>query len=293
MRNPFDVFLTSKVTIRKPDGSLSAALKASVENNRIETHDTTLVIDEGDIAIRELPNGQREFYEVQRVEYKDGIAGHIPQLVVLHCVRRKEAMPVFGSHSPVTIVRARGTPDEKTWEAQMGGDRARKALFYRDDRVKTGDEIQCELFDEPKIVSRVDPVMTMSGLSHWEAEMVPKSQWQKLQREALSNITVTGQGARVNIGSHDHSIQHFNNVQADNAAVLSVLEEIKVAIQHTVTSPAENKDASLDVEQLKTELQRSKPDKNLIWALVQRLNSLGSLVETVAKLTPLLQHLGF
>jgi hypothetical protein len=291
MSNPFDIFLTSVVTIRKPDGSLSAALKASAENSRIEIHDTSLVIDQGDIAIRDLPNGQHEYYEVQRVEYKDGIAGHIPQWVVLHCVRRKETMPVFGSHSLVTIIRARGTPDEKSWEAQMGGDRARKALFYLDDRIKTGDEIHCELFDEPKIISKVDPAMTMSGVSHWEADMMPQSEWRRHHGAALPNITLTGQGARVNIGSSDHSIQHFHNAQADNAAVLQALEEIRAAIKG-LGSSVESKDASLDVDQLKTELQRSKPDKSLIWTLVERLNGLAGLAEKVAKLTPLLQHLG-
>ena len=134
--------------------------------------------------------------------------------------------------------------------------------------------------------------MTSSGVSHWEAEMMPESEWHRRHRETLPNITMTGQGARVNIGSSDHSIQHFHNVMADNAAVLRVLEEIKVAIQQNVGSPAESKDASLDVEQLKMELQRSKPDKSLIWALVERLNSLVGLAEKIAKLTPLLQHLG-
>ena len=200
-------------------------------------------------------------------------------------------MPVFGSHSLVTIVRARGTPEEKTWEAQMGGDRARKALFYLDDRVKTGDEIHCELFDEPKVISKVDPSLTMSGVSHWEAEMMPQSEWSRRHAAALPNIMMTGQGARVNIGSSDQSIQHFHNAQADNAAVLQALEEIKAAIQ-ALGSSVESKDASLDVEQLKTELQRSKPDKSLVWTLVERLNGLAGLAEKIAKLTPLLQHLG-
>jgi hypothetical protein len=201
-------------------------------------------------------------------------------------------MPSFGSHSLVTIVRARGTPDEKSWEAQMGGDRARKALFYIDDRIKTGDEIHSELFDEPKIISKVDPSMMMSGVSHWEAEMMPQSEWNRRHGAVLPNITMTGQGARVNIGSSDHSSQHFHNAQADNAAVLQALEEIKAAIAHNVASPSESKDASLDVEQLKMELQRSKPDQNSIGKFVDRLNGLAGLADKVTKLTVLLQSLG-
>jgi hypothetical protein len=291
MSNPFSIFLTSVVTIRESDGSISPALRASVENSRIEIHDTSLVIEQGDCAIRDLPNGQHEYYEVQRVEYKDGIEGHIPQFVVLHCLRKKKTMPSFGSHTLVTVIRAHGTADEKRWEAQMGGDRARKALFYIDDRVKTGDEVHCELFDEPKIISKVDPAMAFDGPSHWEAEMMPQSEWNRRHAPSSPHITMTGQGARINIASADHSSQHFHNAQSD-AAVLQALEEIKAAIAQHVASPAESKDASLDVEQLKMELQRSKPDQNSIGKFIDRLNSLAGLADKVTKLTVLLQSLG-
>ena len=174
----------------------------------------------------------------------------------------------------------------------MGGDRARKALFYIDDRIKTGDEIQSDLFDEPKIISKVDPSMTMDGVSHWEAEMMPQSEWNRRHGPALPAVTISGQGARVNIGSADHSSQHFHNVQSDSAAVLQALEEIKTAIAQHVISPAESKDAALDVEQLKMELQRSKPDQNSIGKFVDRLSGLAGLADKVTKLTVLLQSLG-
>jgi hypothetical protein len=35
-------------------------VKASVENDRIEIHDTSLTIDQGDFVIRDLPNGQHD-----------------------------------------------------------------------------------------------------------------------------------------------------------------------------------------------------------------------------------------
>jgi hypothetical protein len=53
-----------------------------------------------------------------------------------------------------------------------------------------------------------------------------------------------------------------------------VLEEIKRAVSQLAVSPTEGKDAVLDVEQLRTELQRWKPDKKLIWTLVEHLNGL-------------------
>jgi CheY-like chemotaxis protein len=50
-------------------------------------------------------------------------------------------------------------------------------LFYLQDRVKTGDEIHSDVFDEPRVIVRVDPALVMEGVSHWEATIVPRSQW--------------------------------------------------------------------------------------------------------------------
>lgn len=122
---------------------------------------------------------------------------------------------------------------------------------------------------------------------------MPKSEWGFRHRAALPSITVSGQGARVNLGSIDQSVQHFHNQQADHAAVLHALDEILEAIQQTIRSPTDSNDAAVDVEQIKMELQRSKPEKGRIWTLVDRLSSLAGLAEKVAKLTPLLQQLGF
>ena len=57
-------------------------------------------------------------------------------------------------------------------------------------------------------------------------------------------------------------------------------------------SAADKNDAAIDVEQLKTELQRSKPEKSRVWALVERLNGIAGLLEKVTKLAPLLHQLG-
>jgi hypothetical protein len=51
------VFLTSLVSIRKADGTVFEKLKASVSDNKIEIHDTSLLIDVGDIAIRNCLTG--------------------------------------------------------------------------------------------------------------------------------------------------------------------------------------------------------------------------------------------
>jgi hypothetical protein len=50
------------------------------------------------------------------------------------------------------------------WDTQAGGDFRSKMLFYLQDRVKTGDEIHCDIFDEPRVVARVDPALVMEGV---------------------------------------------------------------------------------------------------------------------------------
>lgn len=201
-------------------------------------------------------------------------------------------MPVFGSHYPVTVVRGAKTADEKRWETRMGGDLSRKALFYIDDKIKTGDEIHADVFDEPRIVVRVTPSLVAEGVSHWEAEMLPQSEWQLRHRAALPPITVTGMGARVNVHSVDQSTQNFHNQYNDNAALIQALDDVKAMIQQQAISADERNDAIVDVEQIKMEMQRSKPDKGRIWTLMDRLNGVAGLAEKLAKLVPLLQQLG-
>jgi hypothetical protein len=81
-------------------------------------------------------------------------------------------MAVFGRSIDVEIVHAPGTVEEKRWSTTMGGDLATKALFHPVDRVVTGDEVHASLFDEPRVISSVNPVTTLDGtVSHWEARM--------------------------------------------------------------------------------------------------------------------------
>ena len=97
MHDPFEVFLTSLVSIRQPDGTQFEKLKASVRDNKIEVHDVSLAIDVGDVAIRHLPNGREEYYRIISVDFKEGVADAVPDWLELHCERISN-MPVFGSY---------------------------------------------------------------------------------------------------------------------------------------------------------------------------------------------------
>jgi hypothetical protein len=291
MRDPFEVFLTSVVSIRKADGTLFEKLKASVSDNKIEIHDVSLPVDVGDIAIRQLPNGREENYRILAIAFKEGVANAIPGWLELRC-ERILTMPVFGSYYEVTIVRHARTAQEASWKTRMGGDLARKALFHMEDRVKTGDEIHSEVFDEPRVVARVDPSLVMEGVSHWEATIMPQSEWNRLHRNVQPTILVSGQGARVNLGSLDQSVQYFGGATGIST-VLKALDEIREAIKSDATLPeADKNDAGIDVEQVKSEIQRSKPDSGRIWTLVERLSSVAGLAIKVGQLASLLEHLG-
>jgi hypothetical protein len=88
---------------------------------------------------------------------------------------RLQAMVLRSSSRMVTIVRAAGTSEELRWDVQMGGDFDSKALFQPADRVKVGDEIHCDVFDIPRIVERVKPILLGNGeVAHWDAKISPR-----------------------------------------------------------------------------------------------------------------------
>ncbi len=81
---------------------------------------------------------------------------------------------LFGTNLTVTVIRDAGTPQEKQWTATVGGDLRHLLLFHWYETVKTGDTVYSELFDEPRVIVRVDPVLH-PGLTHWEATIIPQS----------------------------------------------------------------------------------------------------------------------
>ncbi len=89
---------------------------------------------------------------------------------------------LLGPTRPVTIVRNRGGKSESRFMVQAGGDFERELLFLLKDAVSSCDEVECEVFDQPRVIERVAPVVLTSGLALWAAAIVPLSAWrQKLQ----------------------------------------------------------------------------------------------------------------
>ncbi len=287
MANPFDIFFTSRVSVRKADGTRLENLKSSVGDDTIAISDASLPIDEGDIVVHHLPNGSDHLYEVYTVRLNEGIEGTIPSSLELSC--RKLPTPVFGRHGRVTIVRDAGAQTEKRWQTTMGGDLRHKALFHLDDRVRTGDELHAEYFDEPRVIARVDPCGTNNGISHWEAQMVSQSEWKRCHAQSQPYVVVSGEGARVNVNSIDQSVQHFHGL--DYEAISRVLDDMKSTIVQAVLSEDEKNDAAIDIEQLRGELRRSRPDGSRLRALLDRLQTLAGLAEITSRLISLLRPL--
>jgi hypothetical protein len=88
-------------------------------------------------------------------------------------------MADFGRYVSVTIVRNAGTSEETRWETRAGGSLGQTALFRAADRVKTGDEILCPWFDEPRVVTRVDAIILQNELGWWEVTIQPRSEWER------------------------------------------------------------------------------------------------------------------
>ena len=123
----------------------------------------------------------------------EGAVTGLPELAGTQELANKErtsAMVVFGSSRPVTIVRGAGTPEELRWETRMGGDFDTKALFQSSDRVVTGDELHCDVFDQPRLVLRVKAVLANGEVAYWEAPIIPVSEWSRFQeRNQNRNMT--------------------------------------------------------------------------------------------------------
>jgi hypothetical protein len=90
------------------------------------------------------------------------------------------AATAIGANLTATIVRNVGTPKERRWETQMGGNFSDAALFPKHEEIEIRDEVYCDGFDEPRVVSWVTPVVVQDGVSHWHAKLMRRSEWRRL-----------------------------------------------------------------------------------------------------------------
>jgi|688.fasta_scaffold464082_1 hypothetical protein len=69
MSNPFQALLTDKVSILKSDGTEIGPYDCAFDGSSCTIFDESLDVDEGDVVLRNLPNGKVETHSVLDVEY--------------------------------------------------------------------------------------------------------------------------------------------------------------------------------------------------------------------------------
>jgi hypothetical protein len=135
-----------------------------------------------------------QFLEAAEIEKSEcGSVGDRPLDIAIAGQRNQPGDPSFANplsdadprHSSgsylVTVVRNAGTPTETRREIPMSNPIDQKVRFNPENRVSPGEEIHNERFSEPCVVARIRPIAATNGtLSHWEAEIMSRSEWNRL-----------------------------------------------------------------------------------------------------------------
>ena len=159
---------------------------------------------------------------------------------------------------PVVLVRASGAAEERR-AARMQTDLSTTAFFDGSVSLAPGDEIHCELFDEPRVVAAVIPFARRdSSMQRWQVHIVPRAEWIKdpVRPPALEQA----------------------------------LDDLQTAVEQLLSNVSRH-DAAIDIAQIRMELQRSRPDKSRVIWLVSRLSGVAGLEEKSASLLPLVARL--
>lgn len=90
---------------------------------------------------------------------------------------------MFGQYLNVTVVRVSGTDESQREDVRVGGNLDDKLLFHTGTDIKRGDEIHSSVLDEPRVVVAIHPKMAQGKLTHYEADLLPKSQTSEAQSD--------------------------------------------------------------------------------------------------------------
>jgi hypothetical protein len=160
---------------------------------------------------------------------------------------------------PVVIVRASGEPAEKRGAAWMLTDLSATAYFDGSVSLGVGDEIHCELFDEPRVVAGIRPfARPNASMQYWRVDIIPRSQW--VSKPAAAPPTLN-----------------------------QALDDLQASVEQ-LDSNVSRHDAAIDIAQIRMELKRSRPDKSHIIGLVSRLSAVAGLEQKSANLLPLVER---
>jgi hypothetical protein len=192
--------------------------------------------------------------------------------------KRTPTMVLFGSSVPVTIVRAAGTPEERIWNTRMGGDFVKSALFQPEDRVVTGDELYSDLFDEPRVVVRVDPVLGSGQVAYWKATITPRSAWNRLCR---NNMPPQGRPLARNVPSSANATRSDVSTDTD-PKVLGSFDEVRDQNNSEIDNSAESHAVGVSSLNFTSEAGRNKAvlDYTKHWTTEELICSEASLARS-------------
>jgi hypothetical protein len=162
---------------------------------------------------------------------------------------------------PVVIVHASGVAAEKRDAARMLTDLSTTAFFDGSVSLAVGDEIHCELFDDPRVVASVIPYARPSAaMQYWKVDIIPGSRW-------------------VN-----------ERPPARPPTLKQALDDLQATVEQ-LDSNVSRHDAAIDIEQIRMELKRSRPDRSRVIGSVSRLSTVAGLEEKSANLLPLIERI--
>lgn len=125
--------------------------------------------------------------------------------------------------------------------------------------------------------------ISSAGIDKIEGE----SEFQANNRYAGINITATGQNI-VTLGDG-------NMINADHQSLDQELRQLKSAIADSDDLDESDKlDTSVDIETLRDQLVKSKPDKTIVqhlWSRIEQVATMNDFTEAVLKITPLIAGL--
>lgn len=107
MPNPFQALLTDEVSILKSDGTEYGPYDCALDGSICTIFDESLDVDEGDTALRKLPNGKVETYRVLDVKF-DTKFNDIPACYRLTLEKPSSLLPRRKGDTVVNITESHG-----------------------------------------------------------------------------------------------------------------------------------------------------------------------------------------
>ena len=146
----------------------------------------------------------------------------------------------FGMYHNVTVVRKAGERDEERRDdVRVGGSLDHNILFHPDVDIKPGDQIHSPALHEPRVVDDTHPHFASSGITHYEADLVPLSDYEAFHQPVVP--TMVNQTVFGNVGK-----LAGRDITELNINAVTLLDILAKALDENEDIPAQEKRTLLD-----------------------------------------------